>query len=127
VPSPAFFRTASGERQINPGETVLVLPYGAAGWSLLWQAEDGFRYRLVGGHFGRRVTPAERSWSDVYLALGPGPSSGAVRARFARFLTAHHVSEIVVAPHTTFRVRRLVSSLGIRPVRADDVLVYRVD
>jgi hypothetical protein len=126
VPNPAFFRTVAAERQIHPGETILVLPYGAAGWSLLWQAEDGFRYRLIGGHFGRRVTPAERSWSDVYQALGPGPSSAAIRTRFARFLTAHHVSEIVVAPHTTFRVRRLVSSLGIRPVHADDVLVYRV-
>ena len=126
VPNPAFFRTSEYRTYIGYGETALVLPYGGAGWSLLWQAEDGFQYRLVGGHLGRKVTPEEARWKSIYLALGPGPSSGNFGPSFRRFLATHNVDVIVVARDTRLRAQRLVDSLGLTPVHAADVAVYRL-
>lgn len=88
--------------------TTLVLPYGPAGWSMLWQAEARFRYRLVGGVFAVRVVPAERAWRDVYAGLG----SGRVTPRRLRaFLTAHRVSRIVVTAGTRPGALRLVRAV----------------
>jgi hypothetical protein len=42
-----------------------------------------------------------------------------------RFLVAHHVTAIVVAPGTPARQRRLVESLGLPAVHAVDAVVYR--
>ena len=126
APNPSFFRTAAYKRQLSPGETALVLPFGGAGWSLYWQAEDGFGYRLVGGHLGREVTPREERWRSIYLALGKGPSPSSLEPRFRAFLRAHRVGVIVVAPDTKPHARRLVNGLGIKPIHAAEVLVYRL-
>jgi hypothetical protein len=124
VPNPTFFKTATYKRHIANDATVLVLPFGGAGWSLLWQAEDGFSYRLIDGHLGRRVTPAEEGWKDVYFGLGSGPSPSA--SRFRSFLRTHKVSSIVVAPKTNVHARRLVTALGVSPIHTSDVLIYEL-
>jgi hypothetical protein len=104
--------------------TVLVLPYGPAGWSLLWQAEAGFRVRLVGGHFSLRVTPSERPWRDVYENLGSGNVDP---ARLRAFLAAHRVDAVVVAPGASRGAQRLVAAaVRRRPLVAGDGLVYRL-
>ncbi len=126
APNPTFFKSTAYKHQIRRGATILVFPFGGAGWSLLWQAEDGFSYRLVGGHLGRKVTPAEERWSAVYLAFGTGPPIAKLESRFRSFLKAHNVSAVVVAPHTNFRARRLITGLGVAPIRVGDVLVYRL-
>jgi hypothetical protein len=124
VPDSPFFADGTYKSYLRPGETVLVLPFGAAGWSLLWQARTDMAFRLVGGHFGRRVIPAETRWKAVYDALGPGPQAAHIEPVFRQFLKEHRVRAIVVAPGTKLRQRRLVGQLGIRPVHAADVLVY---
>lgn len=125
VPNPAFFRTAVSTKHLHEGETALVLPYSGSGWSLLWQAEEGFRYRLVGGHFGHLV-PEERRWEPVYHTLSWGPSSPRSVRALRRFLRAHDVNAIVVGPDTRWQPRRLVAALGIKPVHTADVLIYRL-
>ena len=119
VMTAARFRSAVAE-----DATVLVLPYGPAGWSLLWQAEAGFRVRLVGGHFSLRVTPGERPWRDVYENLGSG---NVEPARLRAFLAAHRVDAVVVAPGASRSARRLVvAAAPRRPVAVGDGLVYRL-
>jgi hypothetical protein len=124
--NPAFFKTTAAKVQIERGAIVLIFPFGGAGWSMLWQAEDGFAYRLVGGHVGRRVTSVEERWRPVYLAFGSGPSPAKLESRFRSFLDAHEVDVIVVAPNANVRSRRLVAALGVNPIRSADALVYRV-
>jgi hypothetical protein len=126
APNPTFFRTAAYKSAISRGATVLVLPFGGAGWSLLWQAEDGFRYRLIGGHLGRLVTPQEERWKDVYLALRKGSTGPQVQSRFRAFLSTHRVGELVAAAETKPRVRVLVTSIGTTATRVADVTIYRV-
>jgi hypothetical protein len=91
---------------------------------MLWQAEAGFRFRIVGGHFALRVTPAERAWRDVYTALG----TGALEPRRLRaFLAAHSVDVVLVAPGTRAAVRRVVrAAIGREPAVVLDTLVYRL-
>jgi hypothetical protein len=120
VPSSDVLASAAVEDE----STALVLPYGPAGWSLLWQAEAGFRVRLVGGHFGLRVTPKERPWRDVYENLGSGRIDP---GRLRSFLAAHEVDVVVVGPGTRRGARRLVAAAlpgASRPVPGG--VVYRV-
>jgi hypothetical protein len=124
VPNSTFFANGTFRRYLAPGDTALVLPFGPSGWSLFWQAETGMRFRLVGGHLGRRVIRAEEHWRAVYDALGPGPA--VAESTFRRFLAAHGVDAIVVAPGTRPSALRLVRKLGIPPVRAADALVYQI-
>lgn len=120
VPQPAFF--AHGARALPRGSTALVLPYGAAGWSMLWQAETRFRFTLVGGHFALKVTPQERAWADVYDGLGTGRVTP---ARLRSFLAAHRVDEVLVARGARPGVLRLVRAARLGPARrALDVTVY---
>jgi hypothetical protein len=124
VPRSTFFEGGGSARLLADGDTVLVLPYGSTGWSMLWQAEDDLRYQLVGGHIGRRTTVAEASWIDVYRALAG--TEGASIERVRDFIRTHHVDVIVVAPGARERAARLIASLGIPPERVGDALVYRL-
>jgi hypothetical protein len=122
VPQPALFTDSRYTGAIPRNSTVLVLPYGPAGWSMFWQAESHFWFRMVGGHFALRVTPEERAWSDVYAGLG----SGRVRPRRLRaFLTAHGVTQIVVAPGTRPGARRLARvAAGVGGRTYSNTVVY---
>lgn len=126
APNSRFFSTDTYRRYLRHNETVLILPYGGSGWSLLWQAETNMAFRLVGGHMERKVTPAEKRWSSMYYALGSGPMPPRMAATFRQFLVAHNVGAIIVAPGTTARVRQLVHALGVKPSHAANVLVYRL-
>jgi hypothetical protein len=46
---PAFFTSAAYRRCLASNEIVLPEPVGAGGQATLWQAEDGFRFRMAGG------------------------------------------------------------------------------
>lgn len=127
VPRPAFFAADRDERHLHRGDTALVFPYGPVGWSLLWQAEDAFRYRLVGGHFGRRATPEEEEWRDYHHGLAGGPLPRGGPRRLALFLEAHQVDVIVTTPGTRPGLRRLVESLHLPATRSGDAVVYGVE
>jgi hypothetical protein len=48
-PRPAFFSQGLYRTCGSPGQTLLVFPFGRSGDSMLWQAEDKFRFRLAEG------------------------------------------------------------------------------
>ena len=124
VPRPTFFAMNRDERHLADGETALVLPYGPAGWSLLWQAENRFRFRLIGGHFALRVTPSEEQWRDVYEGL---PNGRVTADRLHRFLDSHCVDVVVATPGTRAGTRRAVEEVtGPPAARSADAAVYRV-
>jgi hypothetical protein len=124
VPRPTFFSANRDAAHLRADETVLLLPYGPSGWSMLWQAEERFRFRIVGGHFALRVTPPEERWRDVYEGL----SNGRVRAaRLRPFLIEHDVDVVVVTPGTRPGTRRaLERAAGGPDVHAGDAAVYRL-
>lgn len=122
VPRPQFFELARDEKYIPNQATALVFPYGPAGWSMLWQAEAAFRFKLVGGHFALRVTPAEHEWRDVYESLNVGRVAP---QRLRAFLASHCVDVVVVTPGTRGSARRAVeAAVGGPPAHVSDSLVY---
>jgi hypothetical protein len=124
VPRPEFFARHQDTRSIQEGSTVLILPYGSWGWSMLWQAEAGFRYHIVGGHFALRWTPTERKWRDVYETLGTGLLQP---TRLRSFLATHGVDVVIVAPGTSVRARSLIrATVKAQPEHILDTLVYRI-
>jgi len=125
VPRPTFFADGFAARTFDPDDVVLVLPYGKAGWSMLWQAESGFTYRMAGGRLGN-LPPDEQRWLPVLRALAGGPQTREAVRMLQPFLSEHEVDAIVVAPGARVGPRRLVETLGIRPTPESDALVYEL-
>jgi hypothetical protein len=125
---PSFFTTSAYRQVIHRGDVALVFPYGSrVSWLMLWQAETGFHYRMIGGHIGQAIIPSECPWVGDWLSLTAGmPPGGA--AGFRRFLIAHHVNVIIEAPATTDWPRRLITASlpDVRPVRMLGTTVYRL-
>ena len=46
---PAFFKEGMYKRYITVNENVLILPFGASGYAVLWQAEANFHFRIPQG------------------------------------------------------------------------------
>jgi hypothetical protein len=91
---PAFFTDGVYQACLDPGETVLPLPY-RSGNALLWQAERDFRFDLAGGDVGPDIPALFEQPSGVpFLAqqsLGVN-DAGVLRA----FLAGKGVTSIVV-------------------------------
>lgn len=127
VPRATLFTTGDYARYLRPGETALILPYGGRGWALAWQAEEDMRFRIVGGHLGEGIPQEERRWRPVYRALVGSEPLPDARATFRRFLEAHDVRAVIVAPPGAKRhsARLLLATLP-PPIHARDSHVYLV-
>ena len=128
VHQPGFFTTSAYRKVIHPGDVALVFPYAdRASWSMLWQAETGFRFRMIGGHLGQAIIPSECRWARDWASLAGGAPPGGA-AGFRRFLLVHGVTVIVEAPATTTWPRQLIpaSLPDVRPVRILGTTVYRL-
>jgi hypothetical protein len=127
VPRTTFFSQNRYEQFIRPDDRVLVFPYGPVGWSMLWQAETHMRFHMVGGYLGPRKTPEETRWYELYHGFAGAPLPRDAPRRFRRFLAAHRVRWIVVAPGSKPKVRRLVATLRLPAIRSGDALLYRIE
>jgi hypothetical protein len=124
VPQSRFFASGAYKPYLRAGQTALVVPYGPAGWSMLWQAETNFRFKLVGGHVGHHIIKPECRWYWDYRALaGVDPPGGA--AEFRSFLLAHDVAAVIEGPGTKAKIHRLfdASLPDVTPVTVDDAVV----
>jgi hypothetical protein len=128
VRQPSFFKTGAYKKVIHKGDVALVFPYAdRESWSMLWQGETGFRFRMIGGHVGQAIIPAECKWAVTWESLAGGEPQGGA-AGFRRFLLAHHVSVVIEAPATTTWPRELIRA-SLPDVRPSDILgtdVYRL-
>ncbi len=92
--SPTFFTSTLHRDYLAPGETVLVLPFGIRGSSMLWQAETEMYFRMVGGNTGQ-LPPEFRNWPIVRAFLNAAYVPDA-RAQLSAFMAHHAVSTIAV-------------------------------
>ncbi len=123
-----FFGTSAYRTVIRPGDRALVLPYSPHdSWIMLWQAETGFRFAMIGGHIGQVVTPAECPWAEDWESLAGGAPTGGAAA-FRRFLLAHRVTVVVEGPGSGKWEKALIASSipDVRPVRVADATVLRI-
>jgi hypothetical protein len=123
---PPFFTRALYAKYLSPDETVVVLPYGINGDSMLWQLESGWYFRMAGGYAGN--PPLEfRQWPIVRAFYRVGmvelPAAG---DQLKAFLAVHRATAILVDDREAEIWRPLMATLGVAPVQAGGMTIYRV-
>jgi hypothetical protein len=108
---------------VAPGGTVIVVPYGPCGRSMLWQADADMGYRMAGGYIGD--PPKSFASSAVVAALFSGVSTAAARNALPSFLASHGVQAVLVADGVPGDWTALLRPLG-RPIHSGGVRIYRV-
>jgi hypothetical protein len=111
-PPVQLLSTKAYVRVLGPGSTLLFLPYGALGDSMLWQAQDGFEYRLASGT--GTVEPASFANSPSVKMLFSGQRQADSTERLLAFCRRHGVTAILVTTGTEPSIREVVAQLGWR-------------
>jgi hypothetical protein len=121
--NPAFFTTHRYRSVLTRGETVLVLPFGQLGNSMLWQADTGMWFRMAGGYLSP-VYPADYEKDALFPALlhHSRPDPQALRS----FLARRHVGAVIVDPKTPEQWPKALAALGLKRISLGGVWFYRV-
>ena len=122
-PNPPFFTTHEYRAALRRGETVLMLPYGYLGFSMLWQAETGMWFRMTGGYLN--PAPPANYASDPLLPALYGqvkPSPVVLRS----FLARRHVGAVILDPAEPQQWPGALAALGLKPVSVGGILLYQV-
>jgi hypothetical protein len=122
--TPSFF--AAGDfRRLAKNENTIVIPYGYAGDSMIWQAAAGMWFPMSGGYLGPLVPPSfARSFVTYALYAGAIPSKYQICLR--PYLAAHKVRTIIIAGPDQGKWRWLSPMLGVQGTPTGGVTVYRV-
>jgi hypothetical protein len=89
----AFFTDGAARRCLPAHGNIVILPYAGAGNGMLWQAEDGFRFRQAGGYVRPAPPDSFLRWPAAEaFNLGKVPSPVQVQA----FVRAKDVEAFVV-------------------------------
>jgi hypothetical protein len=125
VSTPAFFAAGTFQRYLSPDENILIIPFGANGDSMLWQAQAGLRFRMAEGYLTVTPPKAFAAWPilDTFYSATLRPDSV---TELKKFLGANRVSEIVVDVRSLGPWQELFGSLGVEPQSVGGVMLYRV-
>jgi|SRR5579875_315625 len=129
---PSFF-TSPALRSVPAGSVALVYPVPRVthAQAMLWQADAGMRFRMLGGfvltpdghggssEFGTGPGPTERALDTAYWTHNPVPTNPADLAAMRAELRAHHVDTLIAAPlgADPAGARTLLSAIAGRPPR----------
>jgi hypothetical protein len=122
VDLPAFFTDGDFRRYLAPGETVVILPYGAGGPSMLWQAQSAMYFRMAGGWTS--IMPREfESWPIVnaflYRSYIPGFTD-----QLMAFFAHHNVSTIIIGDRERQLWEPLMAPLHPTPIETGGIALY---
>lgn len=95
-PLPALFTQARYSGVITAHDLALIVPVGPKGYSMLWQAEAGLRFRMASGYLPPPESPNPYKQDPIYPMLSLGHSVPNVETAAQRFVTSHHVTVAVV-------------------------------
>jgi hypothetical protein len=122
---PALFTSASYRSCLQPGENVIAFPYGPRGDSLIWQAVDGFRFRLAGGYISPKIPDGFTAPASIeHLTTADNPAEVTL-ASIRELARLKGVSHVIVAQSDEAEWRSVLSPLG-RPVTVGGAVVYRL-
>jgi hypothetical protein len=124
---PTLFTNAAFRRVISPTDTVLVLPVGIAGQSMLWNAEADLGFRMAGGYVTGPEAPDPYKRFAIYPTLTYGAPVPNQIAAAARFLAAEHVTVVTLDTRTAASSVwvPLLERLGWGPTARDGVVLLR--
>jgi len=120
---PAFVSSGDYQRQLAPGEIAMVVSK-VRDAGMLWQAESGFYWRLVGGFINEGYD--HRKDLPVQAEELSSPTPGKV-SQFEALIRADHIGAILVDARNAPRFARLFGIFGLTGHRAGGVVVYPTD
>jgi hypothetical protein len=126
IDNPPFFNNRLYGKYLVRNETVIVLPYGYNGNSVLWQLNSQWRFRMAGGNVGPPPL-AFRRWPVVRAFYRVGtyvlPDAG---DQLRAFLAGHQAHAVIVADREAAVWRPLMATLDVAPIHAGGMTLYRV-
>jgi hypothetical protein len=123
---PAFFADGLSRDYLVPAETILPLPYGRTGSSMLWQAAADMSFRMAGGYKSRPPFEFKRLpiVGFFFGAIDLAEPADQLKA----FLASKNVSAIVAATDDpNFATwQPVLDGLRIEPTEVGGVALYRI-
>jgi hypothetical protein len=123
ISDPPFFAHGIYKRYLRADDHVLTVP--AWGPNERWIADAGFPFALTTGYAGNPF-PASYTRYAAWDSLLTGRLTADYAAQLRRFVAAKHVTAVVVQDGLPGPWGTLFGTLGVRPVNAGGVLVYRL-
>ena len=123
-PYSTFFRPGRVEQVLGANPRLLILPFGIAGPSSYWQAENGFGFTQVGGYLG--FPPGWAQNDPAVMQLFSNTFLPGFTADFARLCYLRQVQYVVAGPGTRPEELAALASLRWSAQKIDDVTIYTV-
>jgi hypothetical protein len=126
-PMPALFTNAAYRNVLTRKDTVLVLPVGIAGNSMLWQAIDGLRFNMASGYVVPPEAPDPYKLDPIYPTLTTGAPVPREEEAAWTFLTTHGITAAVLDPTVPQAAPwvSILEHLGWKPRKVGGVLLLR--
>ncbi len=124
---PLPFFTAKPYRDcLDPGETVMALPFRGDGEALLWQAERGFRFRLAGGDIGPDIPTSFLNPPWILPITGGSKLRSDQTDAVRKFIASKGVTTIVVDGTRAGFFSGALDPIA-KPHRVGGVVVYHLE
>jgi hypothetical protein len=128
---PQFFTSSLYKRYLRPNETVLALPYGQSGFSMLWQARTDMYFRMAGGYISPEIPPdyypREPLLPNLFSPLGEGPvPPQRLVPMLGDFVRRRHIGAIIVDARDSGAWASLLTGFGLRHTHVGGVLFYPI-
>lgn len=120
---PEFFRAGLYRKYLARDETVVMIPWGPRGESMLWQAMARMYFRMAGG---AGPPPKEFRFWPIVEALTVQRWVPDAPAQLDGFITSHNVGAVIVEDEHYGEWRPLLSTLGVAPRAIGGVRLYEV-
>ncbi len=120
---PALFSGQGYKRVLPAGGVVLVLPYAYRGYSMLWQAQTHFAFRMPEGNLSG-AAPSQFQSDPVAGRLLSFPPQPVSPAQLRGFLARYHVRSVVVDPSSPETWPAELAALGLTARPVEGALVY---
>jgi hypothetical protein len=120
---PAFFSQGGYREHLQPGETVVVLPFGIDGDSMLWQAAAGMSFRMAGGYTG--ITPRGFERWPIVRAFMTGTYIPYTTEQLLAFMSAHDAGVVVVDDAHRQFWNPVLEAFDPSPITSGGVWLYR--
>jgi len=122
VPVSPFFAPGRVQAVLGPAPRLLILPFGDAGPSDLWQVENRFGFSEAGGYLS--YPPAPMRQYPAVLALSANKDIPGMASDLATFCAATGVTAVVAGPGTLPAFLATLRTLRWPARRVDDVIIF---
>jgi hypothetical protein len=123
VDAPALMRGGRLARYVPPGSTVLALPFGIEGNSMIWQVEAGFQFRLAGGYVSWAL-PKQYAGLTIIRELTGQPPGGRLKQRLCAFIEMTGTTVILLREGAPGDWAATLAPLRVRQVHDGGFAIY---